>query len=159
MRRVTVVTYWDETEPPWDRVDVPWIVRILVRWGIVILGFLAADWFVNLIWSGSPFYIGDFWDLLLASGFFVVIRAFLRPILFIFSLPCLLITLGLFIFIINALILIFVEWVCDLFGIGFSIDGFWAAFVGALVISFVSFVISRIFRRNPFGYARVQTLH
>jgi putative membrane protein len=150
MRRITVVTYWDETEPPWDWGNVPWIIRILVRWAIVALGFIVAEWFVNWIWSGDPFYIGDWLDLLIASGIFVVVRAILRPILFIFSLPCLLITLGLFIVVINALILIFAEWVCDIFGVGFAIDGFWAALVGALVISAVSFVISRIFRRNPF---------
>jgi putative membrane protein len=149
MRRYTVVTYWDQTEPPWDWGKYPWIIRIGVRWIITILGFLAAEWFVNLIWDGDPINIDGIGALLLASAIFVAVRAFLRPILFIFSLPCLLITLGLFIFVINALILIFTEWVCDIFGIGFEIDGFWPAFVGALVISLISFLISRLFRRNP----------
>ena len=36
-----VVSYWTNTEPPWDR-DVPWIVRFAVRWGITMVGFLAA---------------------------------------------------------------------------------------------------------------------
>jgi putative membrane protein len=155
MRRYTVYTYWEETEPPWDWGDVPWLIRVGVRWIMVILGFLAAEWFVNLVWSGAPFQIDGFGALLASTFIFLVVRLFLRPILFIFSLPCLLLTLGLFIFVINALILLFAEWVCDLFGIEFTIDGFWPAFVGALVISFVSFVLSRFLRRNPLTRGRV----
>ena len=45
MSRV-VVTYWSNTEPPWDR-DVPWIVRFAVRWGITMVGLLAAAWIVR----------------------------------------------------------------------------------------------------------------
>jgi len=149
MRRYTVYTYWDETEPPWDWGDFPWIVRIGVRWIMVILGFLAAEWFVNLVWDGAPFQIDGIGALLASTAVFVIVRAFLRPILFFFSLPCLLVTLGLFIFVVNALILLFAEWVCDLFAIDFTVDGFWPAFVGALVISLVSFVLSRLLRRNP----------
>jgi putative membrane protein len=149
MRQVTWSWYWEETEPPWDRPGVPWGVRFAVRWLIVALGFLVAEWFVNWAWDGSPFFIDGWLDLLIATGIFVFVRAFLRPILFFFSLPCLLVTLGLFIFVINALILLLTEWVCDIFSVGFAIDGFWPAFVGALVISLVSFVISRLFRRNP----------
>ena len=154
MRRITVFTYWGETEPPWDWGDFPWIIRVGVRWIMVILGFLAAEWFVNLLWDGSPFQIDGVGALLASSAIFVVVRLFLRPILFIFSLPCLLLTLGLFIFVINALILIFADWVCDVFGIDFAIDGFWPAFVGALVISFISFAFSRLLSRNPLASSR-----
>ena len=48
MSRIVWVRYLDETEPPWDQGDVPWIVRILVRWAITIVAFLAAEWFVNV---------------------------------------------------------------------------------------------------------------
>jgi len=154
MRQYSFVTYWDETEPPWDWGKVPWLVRVGVRWIMVILGFLAAEWFVNLLWDGAPFQIDGIGALLAATATFVVVRLFLRPILFVFSLPCLLLTLGLFIFVINALILIFAEWVCGIFSIDFGIDGFWPAFVGALVISFVSFLLSRLLRRNPLARSR-----
>jgi len=49
---------------------------------------------------------------------------------------------------------VFTEEVCDWFDIKFTVDGFWPAFVGALVISAVSFVISRFLRRNPLGRGR-----
>ena len=53
-----------------------------------------------------------------------------------------------------SLILLFTEEVCDLFSIGFDIHGFWAAFIGALVISAVSFAFSRLLRRRPFRQQR-----
>jgi putative membrane protein len=155
MRQYTFYTYWDDTEPPWDWGNVPWLIRVGVRWVMVILGFLTAESFVNFIWDGSPWQIDGIAALLASTFIFLVVRLFLRPILFIFGLPCILITLGLFIFVINALILIFAEWVCDIFGINFSIDGFWPAFVGALVISLVSFILSRFLRRNPLARGRV----
>ena len=92
--------------------------------------------------------------LLLAALVLGLINAIVRPILLVLTLPLTLITLGLFIFVVNALILVFTEEVCDWFSIKFVVDGFWPAFVGALVISGVSFVISRFLRRNPLGRGR-----
>ena len=139
----TLVTYWSNTEPPWDT-DVPWIVRFAVRWAITMVGFLAAAWFVRGVDV-------DGWESLLpAAAIFVVVRALLRPLLIFLTCPLQLLTLGLFIFVVNALVLAFTDWVCDWWGIGFNVDGFIAAFLGALVISAVSFCLSRVLRRNPF---------
>ena len=138
-----IVRYWSETEPPWDR-DVPWIVRLAVRWGITMVGFLAAEWIVTGIEI-------DGWEALLpAAAIFVVARAFLRPLLIFLTCPLQLLTLGLFVFVVNALVLAFTAWVCDWWDIPFEVDGFIAAFLGALVISAVSFVLSRFLRHNPF---------
>jgi putative membrane protein len=149
MRRFTVISYWNETEPEWDRGDVPWIVRILVRWGIVMLGFLAAEWFVNEVYDHDRFFIDGWEALFAAAAIFVAVRAVLRPILIFLTCPLQLITLGLFIFVVNALILLFTEEVCDWFGVNFTVDGFWPAFIGALVISLTGFILSRFLRRNP----------
>lgn len=144
-------TYWEYSEPPWDQGDVPWLVRILVRWAITIAGFSAAEWFVNNVaYSHDRFVIDGTEALLLASAVYVVVRAVLRPLLLVLTCPLQLLTLGLFIFVVNAVIVLFVEQVCDWWSIKFAIDGFWPAFIGALVISLVSFVISRFLRRNPF---------
>src|SRR3990172_6634925 len=109
-----IVRYWSQTEPPWDQ-DVPWIVRLAVRWGITMLGFLAADWIVRGIEI-------DGWEALLpAAAIFVVARAVLRPLLIFLTCPLQLLTLGLFIFVVNALILAFTDWVCDWWGIAFEV--------------------------------------
>ena len=134
--RTIIIRYWSETEPPWERRDVPWIVRLAVRWAITMVGFLAAAWAVRGIDI-------DGWQALLpAAAIFVLARAFLRPLLLFLTCPLQLITLGLFIFVVNALILAFTAWLSRLWGIAFDVDGFVAAFLGALIISAVSFALS-----------------
>lgn len=142
MSRRVAVTYWSHTEPPWDT-DVPWIVRVAVRWGITLVGIIAAEWLITGVdYDGWP---SLFW----AAAIFMAARALLRPILIFLTCPLQLLTLGLFIFVVNALVLAFTAWVSGQLGIHFDVDGFIAAFLGALVISAVSFVLSRFLRRNP----------
>lgn len=149
MRRVHY-NYWDYSEPPWDRGEAPWIVRVLIRWGITIVGFLAAEWFVNeVVYDSDRFMVNGIEALLLAAAIYVVVRAVVRPALLLLTCPLRLLTLGLFVFVVNALIVLLVERLCDWWSITFVIEGFWPAFIGALVISLVSFVISRFLRRNP----------
>ncbi len=146
--------YWRETEPPWDRRDVPWIVRIAVRWGITMLAFLAAAWVM-----GDDIEIDSWKSLLAASAIFVAARAVLRPALLLLTCPLQILTLGLFIFVVNALILVFVDWLCEELGVRFTVDGFIAAFLGALIISAVSFALDRFLRRDPFALRALITLH
>jgi putative membrane protein len=151
-RRVTYYSYWENTEPPWDQGDVPWVVRIAVRWAITVGGFFAAEWFVNNVAWERDRWLTDGWEpVLLAAAIYVVLRAIVRPVLIVLTCPLQLLTLGLFLFVVNALIVLIDEKICDWLNIDFAVDGFWPAFVGALVISLASFVISRILRRNPFG--------
>jgi len=150
--RFTFETYWENTEPEWERGNVPWIVRILVRWGIIAAGFLAAEGVVNWLWEPPDRFVIDSWkSLVAASGFFMVVRAIVRPVLMFLTCPLQMITLGLFVFVVNALILLLTEEVCGWFDVNFGIDGFFPAFVGALVISAVSFALDGIVRRNIFG--------
>lgn len=151
MRRLTPARYAETTEPPWDRADVPWIARLAARWGITILGFLAAEAFVNWLYDRDRIFIEGWEALLAAAAIFVILRALVRPILVFLTCPLQLITLGLFILVINAVILLLTEEVAGWFDINFSIDGFLPAFIGALVISLVSFAFSRALRRNPFS--------
>src|SRR3989304_2230466 len=102
MSRV-MVTYWSNTEPPWDR-DVPWIVRFAVRWGITMVGFLAAAWIVRGV------DIGGWESLLPAAAIFVVVRALLRPLLLFLTCPLPLLTPGRFFSVGNALVLAFTDW-------------------------------------------------
>ena len=104
----------------------------------------------NVFYDSDRFIIDGTEALLLASAIYVVVRAVVRPVLLLMTCPLQLITLGLFVFIVNALIVLLVEQLSDWWSIKFVIEGFWPAFIGALVISLVSFVISRFLRRNPF---------
>jgi len=78
-------------------------------------------------------------DLLVASLLLGVLNAVLRPILMLLTFPILIVTLGLFRFVINALLLLLVGY---LLRPHFSVEGFWAAFWGALIISLVSSILN-----------------
>lgn len=78
--------------------------------------------------------------LLAASLLLGVFNAFLRPIMLILSLPLLIITLGLFTFVVNALLLMLVGNLVK----SFHVDDFWAAFWGGVVISIVAFVANGV---------------
>jgi putative membrane protein len=78
---------------------------------------------------------------------FGLLNALLRPLLALLSCPLLILTLGLFTLVINAFILWLTSALSGSLGIGFHVDGFWAAFLGALVVSIVSILLS-IFVRD-----------
>lgn len=151
MPRITLIRVWEETEPSWDRGNVPWIVRVLVRWVIAMIGFLIAREAVNYLYDEDKWFIEDVWALMLAAAIFVGVRLFIRPFILFLTCPLQMLTLGLFIFVVNAVIIIIVEWWSEIFNVGFEVAGFIPAFLGALIISAVSFVIDRFLRFNPVG--------
>ncbi len=71
-----------------------------------------------------------------------MVNSLLRPVLAVLTCPLVLVTLGLFTIVINAVLLQLTAWLSDQLGLGFHVAGFWAAFWGALVISFVSTLLS-----------------
>lgn len=76
---------------------------------------------------------------------FGVLNAVVRPILFFLSLPLLVVTLGLFTFILNAVMLALTSWIAGLLGLEFSVaDFWWDAVLGALVITIVSLVLNLV---------------
>ena len=83
-----------------------------------------------------------------------ILNAFVRPFLLILSAPVILITLGLFILVLNGLLLLLVPSVV----VGFHVDSFWSAFWGAIVISLVSWILSAFFRGSD-GRVHVLTHH
>ena len=68
------------------------------------------------------------------------VNAIVRPVLFFLTLPLTLITLGLFIFVLNAICFALTAWLVP----GFSVDGFWWAIFGALLVSIVSWILNGI---------------
>ena len=92
--------------------------------------------------------------LLGASLLLGIINAFIRPILLLLSLPLILVTLGLFILIINALMLKFVSEIVPCF----KVHGFWSAIFGAIIISLVSWLLSALFRGSD-GRIHILTHH
>ena len=91
---------------------------------------------------------GDWTTLVVVAFIFGLVNALVRPLLFALTCPLLILTLGLFTFVINALMLLLTSWIAQQLNLGFVVDGLGAAFVGALVISIVSFILTMIVRED-----------
>ena len=114
------------------------IVRILA--GAVALA--AAAWLIEGISVGPGTTTERALTLLAVAVIFGLGNAFGPPIVRLISIPLFIITLGLFTFVVNALMLLLTAWIGDLFDLAFEVDGFWSALLGALVISVVTFLIN-----------------
>lgn len=118
-------------------------MKLLIRWVIVAFSLFVAAWLVpGIRVEGNAWLI--FAVMAVILGF---VNAVVRPILTLLTCSLVILTLGLFVLVINALTLwlassIAVNW----FHVGFYVDGFWAAFLGALIVSIVSVILSAVVR-------------
>jgi putative membrane protein len=117
--------------------------KVLLRLLINGIALWVAVQIVPGIHAESPLTI------LVVALIFGVVNALVRPLVAFFTCPMIIVTLGLFIFVINAAMLLFTAWVAERLNLGFGIDGgFWPAFWGALVISLVSLAISLLIKEE-----------
>jgi len=123
-------------------------MRILIR----LLINAAALWVAVRLVPGVSF-TGDARLLLVVALIFGVLNTCVKPLLFILTLPFVLVTLGLFTFVLNALLLWMTSSLSGAMGLGFHVEGFLAAFLGALVVSAVSILLSMFV--SPSGHRRV----
>jgi putative membrane protein len=122
-------------------------MRLLVAWFVNALALLAAAFVVpgvRLSASGGSPGTNEWVTLALVALIFGVINAIIRPIVVLFTLPLTIVTLGLFIFVVNALMLLLTSRIARAFDLGFRVDGFGAALLGALVISVVGIILGRL---------------
>src|SRR5438270_4939819 len=127
---------------------ITWGMRHFVfRWFITAFAVFVAAPIVGIDYTGIGCLLG-------ASLLLGIINAFVRPILLFLSIPFILVTLGLFILIINALMLKVVSEIVPCF----QVHGFWRAVIGAIVISFISWLLSAFFRGSD-GRVHVLTHH
>ena len=124
---------------------------ILLRLIINAVALLITAWIlpgIHLGAAGPHPTKHDWTTLLIVALIFGVVNAVIRPILILLSLPLEIITLGLFTFVINAFMLLLTSWIAQGMGLGFRVDGFLTALVGALIISVVSFALSRALTKS-----------
>jgi putative membrane protein len=116
----------------------------------------AALWAATRITPGISFD-GGWQTLLVVALIFGVLNVSVRPLLWFMTLPLLIVTLGLFTFVLNALMLWLTGVVSEWLGLGFHVDGFGAAFLGALVVSVVSFMLSLFVGANRREQRRIES--
>ena len=107
---------------------------------------LLLSWLVNTVALIAVAYlmpsikVDTFVTALIAALVLGLVNAIIRPVLVLLTLPVTLLTLGLFIFVINGLLF----WAVGSFVKGFVVDGFWAGFLGAIVYSLISWLLSAL---------------
>jgi len=107
-------------------------MRFLARLVLNGLAIIIAAWLLPGI------HITSALSALLAGVILGFVNAIVRPVLFFLTLPLTLLTLGLFIFVLNAICFALTAWLVP----GFSVDGFFSALVGALLVSVVSWILN-----------------
>jgi putative membrane protein len=112
-----------------------------MRFFLRLLINAAALWVATRLVSGITFS-GGWLALLGVALVFGVVNAFVRPLLTVLTCPLLILTLGLFTFVINGLMLWITGGLSRSLGLGFHVAGFWPAFWGALVVTIVSTLLS-----------------
>jgi putative membrane protein len=111
---------------------------LLLRW---LLNTLALFVVVTVV---PHFHYRGWISLAIAAAVLGLLNAVVRPVLFVLTFPLTVVTLGLFLLVLNAIMLELTAWLVP----GFGIDGFWWAIVGALVLAVVSLVTNRIGRKS-----------
>jgi putative membrane protein len=118
------------------------MAKFFLRWLINAVALYIAVAFVPGIHSQSANYLSFIWLALI----FGLLNALLRPLLKILTCPLIILTLGVFTLLINT----FLFWLAGLVGtnfhVGFTVDGFWPAFLGGLVVTVVSVLLTMVFK-------------
>ncbi|MGW2015813.1 phage holin family protein [Streptomyces sp. NPDC001927] len=114
------------------------VVKTLANAGALgVAVWLVPD--IDLTGDSTP---DKAWTLILVALVFGLVNFLVKPIVKLISLPLFILTLGLITLVINALMLLLTSWLADTLGLDFHVDGFWAAVLGGLIISVVSWALN-----------------
>jgi putative membrane protein len=115
------------------------VLQILVNAGALYVAVLIVP--------GLDFDMSNddwWWKFLLVAVAFSLINSYIRPVLRILTFPISIVTLGLFLLVINALMLMLTGAISDQLGLGLTVDDFWAALLGSVVISLAGWILSMV---------------
>ena len=116
-----------------------------LAWLVVNAAALGvAVWLFDGITLTAATTGGRIVSLLIVGAIFGAVTSVIRPIVNVLSLPLIILTLGLFLLVTNALMLLLTSKLADTFGLEFHVDGFWTAVFGALVISIASVIVESL---------------
>jgi putative membrane protein len=106
--------------------------RFLARWVFNVVALFVAAWILSGISYGD-----EWWTLFIAGFVFTVVNAFVKPILTLLSIPFIVVTLGLFYFLINILMLYLTDWIVP----DFHLASFGSAVLAAIIVGVVNWVL------------------
>jgi putative membrane protein len=111
------------------------LMRLAVRWACNVVALFVAAWALDGVTYGDKW-----WTLLIAAAVFTVVNMWLRPLVRLLSLPLIILTLGLFLFVVNVLMLYVTDWLVD----GFDIRSLGAGIVAAVIVSLVNWALHAV---------------
>jgi len=121
---------------------------MLVRFLASAAALAVATWLVPGITVEKPDLTSEVITILIVAAIFGVVNTIIKPLFKFVSAPLILITLGIFLLVINALLLLLISWLAAEMGVGWHVDGFGSAFLGGLIISVVSFILNAFFGKK-----------
>jgi putative membrane protein len=119
---------------------VGFLLRVVIN--ALSLGFAA--WLLDGISVDGAETSDELLTLLGVGLVFGVVNALIAPIVKLLSLPFIILTLGLFLLVVNALMLMLTSWISEQISLGFHVDGFWTAVLGALIVSIVGALLGAV---------------
>ena len=118
-------------------------MKLIIRWLITSASLFVAAYLV----PGIRVEDQNAWKVFIVMALILgLVNALLRPILGVMSLPLIILTLGVFMLIINGVSFLIAARIAESMGIGFYVDSFWSAFLGSVIVSVVSMILSGIFK-------------
>ena len=123
-------------------------MRLLLRLVVNAAALAIATWILSGISLTGTTTTGKIITLLIVALIFGILNVIIKPFFALFTAPLILLTLGLFLIVINACMLLLTSWLAGLFDLGWQVDGFWTAVLGAIIISVVSFILN-VFLPDP----------
>lgn len=119
-------------------------VKLLTRLAVNALALGVAVWLLDGISLTGGSDTDRAVELVIVGAIFALVSSIVRPVVRFLSLPLIILTLGLMLLVINALMLLLTSTIASAIGLGFQVDGFWAALGGSIVISVASIVLEAL---------------
>lgn len=121
--------------------------KLLVRWVCNVIALFVAAWILAGVSYGD-----QWWTLFIAAAVFTLVNAWVKPVLAVLSIPFIVVTLGLFYFLINVLMLYLTDWIVP----DFEIRTFWWGVLAAIIVSIVNGLLNLVMPDDDDRRARAQ---
>jgi putative membrane protein len=109
--------------------------KLLIRWVCNVIALFVAAWILSGVSYGD-----QWWTLFIAAAVFTIVNAWVKPVLAVLSIPFIVVTLGLFYFLINVLMLYLTDWIVP----DFEIRTFWWGVLAAIIVSIVNGLLNMV---------------
>ena len=121
---------------------------VLIRFIANAAALAVATWLVPGIWLADAGTADRVLTLLGVALIFGVVNTVVKPVFKLVTAPVILLTVGLFLVVVNGALLLLVSWLADQFGLAWHVDDLWSAVLGSLIVSVVSFILNKTGRKG-----------